>query len=61
MAEIVDQARFQAATRLLADAEIRITDIGMALGYADSAHFSRAFKRWAGVTPREYRNHQIIP
>ncbi len=27
--EIVDQARFQAATRLLEDTDIRITDIGM--------------------------------
>ena len=58
--QIVDQARFQAATRLLEDTESRITDIGMELGYADSAHFSRAFKRWAGVTPREYRSHQTM-
>ncbi len=56
--QIIDQARYQAATRLLADADHRITDIGMELGYADSAHFTRAFKRWAGVTPREYRSHQ---
>ncbi len=58
--EIVDQARFQAATRLLADADIPIVDIAMDLGYADSAHFIRAFRRWAGMTPREYRNHQAI-
>ncbi len=58
--EIVDQARYQAATRLLEDTESRITDIGMELGYADSAHFSRAFKRWAGITPREYRSCQTM-
>ncbi len=58
--QIVDQARYQAATRLLEDSESRITDIGMELGYADSAHFSRAFKRWAGVTPREYRSCQAM-
>ena len=58
--QIVDQARYQAATRLLKDADIRITDIGMDPGYADSAHFSRAFKRWAGVSPREYRSHELV-
>ncbi len=57
--EIVDHARYQAAIRLLDDSEIRITDIGIELGYADSAHFSRAFKRWAGVSPREYRSNQL--
>jgi AraC-like DNA-binding protein len=58
--QIVDQARYETATRLLADADNRITDIGMDLGYTDSAHFSRAFKRWAGVTPSKYRGHQLM-
>jgi AraC-like DNA-binding protein len=56
--QLVDQARYQAATRLLEDADIRMTDIAMELNYSDSANFTRAFKRWAGVTPREYRSHQ---
>ena len=59
--EIVDQARYQAAIRLLEDRENRITDIAMDLGYTDSAHFTRAFKRWAGVTPREYRRFPPLP
>ena len=58
--KIVDQARYHAAIRLLKDSEIRITDIGIELGYANSAHFSRAFKRWAGVSPREYRDHELM-
>ena len=45
---------------LLEDSKIRITDIAMDVGYADSAHFTRAFKRWAGVTPREYRGYQLV-
>ena len=56
--EIVDQARYQAATNLLADPDVRITEIALDLGYANANHFTRAFKRWAGVTPSEYRKHQ---
>ncbi len=56
--EIVDQARYKAATRLLEGGDQRITDIGMELGYADSAHFTRAFKRWTRVSPRQYRDQQ---
>ncbi len=58
--QIVDQARYQAATGLLKDSDIRITDIALDLGYTDSAHFTRAFKRWAGVTPKAYRSHQLL-
>ena len=58
--QILEQVRYQAATRLLENSEIRITDIGMELGYAESSHFTRAFKRWAGVTPSEYRSQQLM-
>ncbi|MDJ0950221.1 MAG: AraC family transcriptional regulator ligand-binding domain-containing protein [Alphaproteobacteria bacterium] len=57
--QLVDQARFQAACSLLEDDMPPVTDIAMELGYSDSAHFTRAFKRWAGVTPRQYRRIKL--
>lgn len=32
-----------------------ITDIGLNLGYSDSAHFTRAFHRWTGMSPSLFR------
>jgi len=52
---LVDEARFQAASRLLRDPSIRIIDISVELGYKDSANFTRAFRRWAGVPPLAFR------
>lgn len=53
---LLEQARYEKALRLLAAPELRVTDIAFDLGYSDSCHFTRAFRRWAGVTPREYRS-----
>lgn len=36
-----------------------ITDIALELGYSDPAHFSRAFRRWTGETPRDWRTRQL--
>jgi AraC-like DNA-binding protein len=57
--ELVEQARFQAATRLLEDTEAKITDIAFELGYGDPSNFTHAFHRWAGVSPRNYRRQRL--
>jgi AraC-like DNA-binding protein len=49
------RARFELASSLLADPEQQIIDIASRLGYSDPANFSRAFRRFAGVSPRDYR------
>lgn len=53
--KLVEQVRFNLATRWLQDPSIKISDISADLAYTDVANFSRAFKRWAGVSPRRYR------
>lgn len=53
--KLVDRARFEAAMELLRDPNIKIIEIAYAVGYEDPSHFSRAFRRMAGTSPREYR------
>lgn len=53
--QLVEQIRFEQATRLLQDSTNHIIDIAFDLGYTDAANFSKAFKRWTGTSPREFR------
>lgn len=53
--EYYQRRRVQRACALLLDAERSVTAVAMELGFADAAHFSRLFKKYASVTPRAYR------
>ena len=53
--EVVDRARLDVARRLLADPGATLTDVAFRLGFADLATFSRAFKRWTGKPPGQWR------
>lgn len=54
--DIVNGARIRAAKELMRDPSLSISRIGEAVGFSDTAHFSRIFKKETGVTAAEYRN-----
>lgn len=53
--EIADECRFSIAQQLLQDAGIGQAQIADMLGYSDTRAFSRAFHRWSGYTPSQWR------
>lgn len=54
--EILNGVRIKEAKELLKDSSLRIGDIAEAVGFIDLAHFSRVFKKMAGISANEFRN-----
>ena len=53
--EVVQHAKFEAARELLKQPGLTITDIASETGFANPPHFTRFFRRIAGVSPSDYR------
>lgn len=52
---VVDTARKDLARRLLAETDYSLAEVAFLTGFKEQSSFTRAFKRWAGQTPRSYR------
>ena len=52
---LVDDVRQQLARRLLQETEFSLVEVAFMTGFSGQSAFTRAFKRWAGQTPRSYR------
>jgi AraC-like DNA-binding protein len=54
-ADLIEQAQAIVAKRMLGDTRRSIHETAYAMGFADPSGFHRAFKRWTGQTPSEFR------
>ncbi len=52
---LVDLARRELAQHLLEETDYSLAEIAFLTGFSEQSGFTRAFKRWAGQTPRSYR------
>ena len=53
--ELAERALANAAMRMLRESRTSIQETAFAMGFAAPAAFHRAFKRWTGMTPKQYR------
>jgi AraC-like DNA-binding protein len=58
-AKILQEARFDLARARLADPGLKVIDVANMAGYASPQHFTRAFRRFTGITPTEYRQSSV--
>lgn len=56
--ELLDDSRRAMAGRYLNDATLPLSQLAELVGYSELSSFSRAFKRWFGVSPKEWKKRR---
>lgn len=54
-AAVVDEVRREVALRMVAEASVPLADVAFVTGFSELSAFYRAFRRWTGATPLEWR------
>ncbi len=57
--DVLDAMRLRAAKSYLARGDVAGAEVAYLLGFAEPSSFNRAFKRWSGQTPTEYRRRTM--
>jgi AraC-like DNA-binding protein len=60
-AQLLARVQEERAKNFLRNPALSVTEIADRLGYAEPAAFSRAFSRWAGMSPLKWRRQQASP
>ena len=57
--DILDQTRRDLAIQYMTNKHTSISEITYLLGFSDTSNFARAFKRWTGLCPSEFRERDL--
>ncbi len=55
----IHEHRLQTAARLLQETPLKVKELSDLLAFSEPRYFVYTFKRWAGITPSEYRRQQL--
>ncbi len=56
--ELLQAIRRELAQSYIDDSQLNVSEIAYLLGFSDQANFTRAFKRWFGATPSDWRQRK---
>jgi AraC-like DNA-binding protein len=57
--ELFEGARYSVSRSLIRDTNLTLAEIAAALGYKEASSFSRAFQRWSGMSPAQWRKLKV--
>jgi AraC-like DNA-binding protein len=57
--DILERQRIDLAKGYLERGQLTLDDVAASLGYSEQSSFGRAFKRWTGVTPQQFRRDVV--
>jgi AraC-like DNA-binding protein len=55
--QLVDETRQQLVLHYLRDPALELAEIAFLVGFSEPGSLARAFRRWTGASPGEYRRH----
>ena len=58
-AQLLQFTRHQLAKRYLLQPGLNVSDVTQLVGFNDQSNFSKAFRRWEGVSPASYRKREL--
>ena len=57
--EYLNKVRIGNAKKMLSESDVSIKEICYSVGFSDPNYFSRAFKKYEGVTPSEFKDANV--
>jgi len=59
--DFLDSVRRDLALRYLRESSVTVGELALQLGFSDTSNFVRAFRKWTGMTPGQYRDDASAP
>lgn len=53
--DVINEKRLEAAKKLIRQTDLRLNEIALRVGFDDAAYFSRFFRKYTGMSPKDYK------